>query len=238
MGWRWTHLCTMLKMNWSRLTASGTVLLAVALSGCGGSGGTPSETATQASNVSEPATTATSATTPAVPAETSLKAAAAKTHFPKLTIKIVVPGVSSSSEKIAIPVRYTCDGADQQPAVHWSNLPRGTKELVLFLNSFEYTAPNGGPLIYWAVAGLTPSSSGVPAGKLPASAIVGRNSAGQSRYNFCPAKGGEAKQYVMTVFALGQRIASKPGFSGEALYAAVKHAALAKGLTGFSYKRS
>ena len=115
-------------------------------------------------------------------------------------------------------------------------MPRGTVEIVLFISDLEETAPGGGELFSWAVAGLKPTPKGIAAGTLPAGAVVGRNSFGQARYTICPPKGG-VHHYVVAVYALQHPVSVKPGFAAEALSKTVSHTAEYSGLAGFSYKR-
>lgn len=148
-----------------------------------------------------------------------------------------VPAVKKVGEEILLPAKYTCDGANKPPTVSWNTIPHGTKELVLFLSSFSYEGPHGGPIVYWAVTGLKPTAKGITLGALPSGTVVGRDNSGKTGYYFCPAKG-TANQYVFTVFALTKSLNAKSGFNGEALYNTARETAENKGFTGFTYKRS
>ncbi|HEY2283959.1 MAG TPA: YbhB/YbcL family Raf kinase inhibitor-like protein [Solirubrobacteraceae bacterium] len=222
----------------ANIATSGALMLALVLAGCGGSSSTSKSSSASASTgqtASAGATTQTSggATGGAQSGEQTPKTSASKEHLPKVTILMSSPAFHSGAP---IAARYTCDGADMSPPIRWSAIPHGTAELALFILNLNSPA-GGGPLIYWAVAGLHPTLHGIAAGKLPAGAIVGRNSLGQSRYTICPAKSDGAQQYVVALFALQHPVAAAPGFNADALYKTASNAAEDKGLMGFSYQR-
>jgi phosphatidylethanolamine-binding protein (PEBP) family uncharacterized protein len=112
--------------------------------------------------------------------------------------------------------QYTCQGADESPPLQWSGVPAGTSELALFVIASK---PVAGKLVYpWAVAGISPTITGVRAGQAPAGAVVGRSSSGQTRYSLCPSGGGR-ETYVFIMFALPHSLSPKPGFEPTALRA-------------------
>lgn len=217
------------------MAVCGVLMLTPALVGCGGSD-SPSQSSSAPASASQtaPATTGaqTSGSTPGK--EQAPTTNAPKEHIPKVTIRVSSPAFKGASP---ISAQYTCDGADMSPPVQWTAIPQGTAELVLFILNLNSPPGNAGPLVYWAVAGLDPTLQGIPAGKLPPGAVVGRNSLGQSRYTICPAKSEGMQHYVAALFALQHPIPTKPGFNAGALYKAVSNAAENKGLTIFSYQR-
>jgi phosphatidylethanolamine-binding protein (PEBP) family uncharacterized protein len=110
----------------------------------------------------------------------------------------------------SIPSTYTCDGAGISPPLHWQKVPSGATELVLFVIDDSSPGSNGG--IRWVVGGVSPSSNGVAAGKVPAGAVVGVNTAGTSAYSpICPAPG-HTDTIEFVLYALKKRIALSPGF--------------------------
>jgi len=83
----------------------------------------------------------------------------------------------------AIPKRYTCDGANVSPALHWTAAPRGTAAFSLTV--FDPDAPNGG-FLHWRIARLPATTRGLPAG----SKLGGQNGAGRRGYTGpCPPSG-------------------------------------------------
>jgi phosphatidylethanolamine-binding protein (PEBP) family uncharacterized protein len=222
-------------------TVSGVLVLGLIMVGCGGSSSTSSSTqAANAGQTSSSQQTGTSAGAGSNGTQTSAGASstptttAPKEHVPKEVLQISSPAFG---EGTAIAPRYTCDGADVSPPLRWSTPPSGTVELALFISDFEGTAPGGGELISWAVAGLQPTLTGIGAGRLPAGAIVGRNSFGRARYTVCPPKGSPLQHYVVALYALQHPLGAQPGFSANALAETASHKAEYSGLTGFSYKR-
>ena len=109
-----------------------------------------------------------------------------------------------------IPSQYTCAGAGISPPLNWEKVPAGAAELVLFVIDDSSSSSSGG--IRWIVGGIDPSSTGVAAGKLPAGAIVGANTAGKATYSpICPAQGkSDTIEFVM--YALRKTIPLSPGF--------------------------
>jgi phosphatidylethanolamine-binding protein (PEBP) family uncharacterized protein len=110
----------------------------------------------------------------------------------------------------AIPAQYTCAGAGISPPLSWQKVPAKAAELVLFVIDNNISNSDGG--IRWVVAGIDPSSTGVAAGKLPAGAIVGTNTARKATYSpICPAHGkSDTIEFVM--YALKKTISLSPGF--------------------------
>jgi Raf kinase inhibitor-like YbhB/YbcL family protein len=111
----------------------------------------------------------------------------------------------------AIPRAYTCDGPDTQLPLHWTGVPAGAKELVLVMRDPD--AP-GGPFVHWALAGIPPSATGVPAGGV----IPGRNSFGSLSYRGpCPPPGDKPHHYVLTLNALATPSGLHAGFNPDEL---------------------
>ena len=215
-------------------------LAAVALAGCGGSSSsstttvvvpsspaasTPAATSNAASPP-PPATTA-GATTGASSAskaahgsaKTSSKTSSASSATSSSSGEVYsTPGAFSiSSSAFAlngeIPSQYTCAGAGISPPLSWEKVPAHAVELLLFViddTADSYANPNGG--IRWVVGGIDPSSTGVPAGKVPAGGIVGTDTAGKAAYTpICP-PAGKSDRIEFTLYALSKRIKIAPGF--------------------------
>jgi phosphatidylethanolamine-binding protein (PEBP) family uncharacterized protein len=206
------------------LTAVGVAfVLGLVIAGCGGSGTTTQAPASKAPSAIQTATTA--ASTDTAPKATS-------THTEKVPeVKITV---GSSVKLRPLPSRYTCDGADISPPLSWGQVPANTVEVDLFVAD---ESAGSTTVIDWAVAGLAPTVHTLSAGRLPAGTIVGRNSLGLIAYSICPRRGSKAS-YVVLVDPLPRRIATKRGFSSEALVKQVIGAAESEGQLGFSYTRA
>src|ERR1051326_7545347 len=61
-----------------------------------------------------------------------------------------------------IPRRYTGEGEDLSPPLHWANLPAGTCELALIVEDPD--APTPRPFVHWLPYGIPPARDGLPEG--------------------------------------------------------------------------
>jgi hypothetical protein len=110
----------------------------------------------------------------------------------------------------AIPVKYTCDGANISPALEWTHVPAKAAALVLFVIDDTPTGPASG--IRWVVGDIDPSSRGVAAGQVPAGGIVGADTQGHAGYGgICPAHG-KTSTIEIELYALSKKIPLSPGF--------------------------
>jgi phosphatidylethanolamine-binding protein (PEBP) family uncharacterized protein len=105
--------------------------------------------------------------------------------------------------------RYTCRGANVSPPVQWVGVSPQAKEILVLVRSL--VGP-GRFVVNWAVAGISPSATGIAEGKLPSGAIVGRNSFGRVGYSLCPAKGARVELVGIAVNALPHKLGLPPGF--------------------------
>jgi phosphatidylethanolamine-binding protein (PEBP) family uncharacterized protein len=86
------------------------------------------------------------------------------------------------------------------------------------------------------VAGLKPGLRKLSSGRLPAGAVVGRNSYGETGYSVCPPSG-QTSSYFVLVIPLPRRLPVKPGFEGQALSAKAVQVASHEGQMSFEYQR-
>lgn len=130
---------------------------------------------------------------------------------------------------------YTCDGKDSWPALRWSGVPAGSAELILYAMN---VAPVEGKLfVDWALAGLSPSLTGIEAGKLPKGAILGTNSFGKRDYEICPPSG-SGEIYIFAVYALPKALSPPRGFDARELRQQVLDVSGNVGLLSAYYARS
>jgi hypothetical protein len=109
-----------------------------------------------------------------------------------------------------IDAQYTCKGADVSPAISWTGVPAGTKELAITLTDID--ASN---FVHWVIAGLDPASSGIAAGKVPAGAVQAANGFGDAKYGGpCPPDG--THTYLLRLYAVGARSGIANGMAGAA----------------------
>jgi phosphatidylethanolamine-binding protein (PEBP) family uncharacterized protein len=113
-------------------------------------------------------------------------------------------------------------------------VPNGAAEVfVLAVN------PNGGSReeVQWAIAGIPPSTTSIPAGSLPAGAFAGTNSAGKVGWGgMCGAKG-QLQHVLFLFYALREKLKLKSGFNPLEVRGGLKGATLASGLTLATYQR-
>ena len=76
-----------------------------------------------------------------------------------------------------IPQQHTCDGADQSPALHWGEVPEGTRSFALIVDDPD--APRG-TFTHWLAWGIDPAAGGLREGE--AAPVEGSNDLGQTNY--------------------------------------------------------
>jgi Raf kinase inhibitor-like YbhB/YbcL family protein len=109
-----------------------------------------------------------------------------------------------------IPVRYTCEGANESPPLQWSNVPAGTAQLFLFVLDLAGGQKNA---IRWAVGNINPTITRFGAGSIPSGAVLGRNSLGKAAWGgICPPKG-NPHNIVFLLYALRKKLNLSNGFA-------------------------
>lgn len=114
-------------------------------------------------------------------------------------------------EPASLPTNYSCDGEDKWPQFHWSGVPAGTAEVILY--GMNVQPVEGKLFVDWAVAGLDPDLPEIVSGRLPKGAVVGTNSFGKQGYSLCPSGKGEI--YMFALYALPKRLGLSPGFDAR-----------------------
>jgi Raf kinase inhibitor-like YbhB/YbcL family protein len=128
-------------------------------------------------------------------------------------MEVSIPVLIGPEHKL--PKGYTCDGEDISFPMQWSGVPNGTPELAMFVLNLRPV--NHSVFFDWAVAGISPTSHGIPTGALPPGAVAGRNSFGKVGYSICPPKG-TYERYVVRLLALPHSLAVQTGFDPQKLY--------------------
>jgi phosphatidylethanolamine-binding protein (PEBP) family uncharacterized protein len=214
------------------------VVALAALCGCGSSNAPSTSTAKAAVNTTSATTTAAPTNTATTPTSTPTTSTAARPgahveeHTPVTAdVEISSPAVRDEG---SLPAQYTCDGQDTALPLRWKGIPPGTAELALYI--LKVNPVNGKLFFDWAVTGLKPTTRGITAGKLPAGAVVGASSNGQTSYYLCPPKG-PAEKYLAVLFALPHKLSAKAGFDATTQrLEAVRHANY-EGFLFFTYHR-
>ena len=97
-----------------------------------------------------------------------------------------------------IPVRYTCDGANQSPALHWGEPPQDTKSFALVIDDPD--APSG-TFRHWGVHDIPASARSIGSGQHIGKEVA--NDFGKPGYGGpCPPKGHGPHHYHFKLFAL------------------------------------
>jgi Raf kinase inhibitor-like YbhB/YbcL family protein len=107
----------------------------------------------------------------------------------------------------AIPRRYTCDGEDVSPALHWSGVPEGSRSLALVVDDPDAPDPEAPRMTYvhWVLYNLPADSAGlaeaVAPDQLPDGTGQGVNDWGRTGYGGpCPPIG--RHRYFHKLYAL------------------------------------
>jgi Raf kinase inhibitor-like YbhB/YbcL family protein len=97
-----------------------------------------------------------------------------------------------------IPTQFTCDGADQTPALHWSDPPAATKSFALVIDDPD--APSG-TFRHWGVYDIPASARSIGGGQRVGTEV--NNDKGTKGYTGpCPPPGHGPHHYHFKLFAL------------------------------------
>lgn len=97
----------------------------------------------------------------------------------------------------AIPIQFTCSGANQSPPLEWTGVPQGTKSLALIMQDPD--APSG-TFVHWVVYDIPPVVSGFRQNTYQGK--EGANSMGKEEYmGPCPPPG-NPHHYHFKLYAL------------------------------------
>ena len=137
----------------------------------------------------------------------------------------------------AVPVRFTCDGADEPPLVSWDRPPDGTRAVAMIMDDPD--AP-GGIFAHWIAFNLDPddnSTGSLIDGDAAESAIEGANDFGATGYGGpCPPSG-ETHEYRFSVFALISPLALDATATAPDVLAAMRGTVIGHGVLSAEYAR-
>jgi Raf kinase inhibitor-like YbhB/YbcL family protein len=150
-------------------------------------------------------------------------------------------GLSSSAfqANLAIPKKYTCDGADTSVPLTWTDPPSGVKSFALIADDPD--APRG-TWVHWVLYDLPADTTGLEEGvptkeTLQNGASQGRNDFGKIGYGGpCPPPG-PAHHYHFKLYALADQIRLKPGATKQQVLDAMKGHILGQAELVGTYKR-
>jgi len=124
-------------------------------------------------------------------------------------MKMVVLALTSESfvQNGMIPIRHTCDGQDISPELSWTEIPAGTKSLVLIVDDPDAPDPADPKMtwVHWVLYNIPPDTNGLPEGAsvagLPSGTREGINDWQRTGYGGpCPPIG--AHRYFHKLYAV------------------------------------
>lgn len=145
-----------------------------------------------------------------------------------------------------IPAKHTGEGEDVSPALAWSGVPEGTKELALICDDPD--APTPQPWVHWVIYKIPADCPGLPEGvakgatlEEPAGALQGKNSwpSGQTvgYRGPMPPPGHGVHRYFFRLYALGTELAVEPGADKATLLQKMSGQMLDEGQLMGTYQR-
>jgi len=104
-----------------------------------------------------------------------------------------------------IPAKYTCEGSDVSPPLAWSDLPAGTRSLVLIVDDPDAPDPAAPKMtwVHWVLYNIPPQASGLAEAvrMLPPETLEGTNDWHRTGYGGpCPPIG--RHRYFHKLYAL------------------------------------
>lgn len=122
-------------------------------------------------------------------------------------------------EDDTIPRRYTKDGENISPPLAWSDVPDGTKEMILVLLDTKAREPR--PFTHWILYGIDPALDELPEGvshqRSPEvdgrELLQGRNDLENVGYDGPQPPLGPAHDYHFKLYALDKPLEAGPGIS-------------------------
>lgn len=139
-----------------------------------------------------------------------------------------------------VPPRYGCFGENVQPAFRFSNPPPGTASHALIFHDIDVAldgrTEDG---LHWVLWNIAPEAGGIPEGRLPDGAVVGRNVENKNAYLGPGAPAGPRfHHYVFELYALDSLLDLPPTASRPELLAAMEGKTVGKAAYVGRFKRS
>jgi Raf kinase inhibitor-like YbhB/YbcL family protein len=132
-----------------------------------------------------------------------------------------------------IPSKFTCDGADANPALRFEGAPAAAKSLALIVDDPD--APVG-LFTHWLVWNINSKTTEIAENSAPGGAVQGTNDFPKKGYGGpCPPSG--THRYYFKIFALDQALDLKPGAKRAEVDAAMHGHVIAQGELMGRYSR-
>src|SRR5262249_3509888 len=139
----------------------------------------------------------------------------------------------------AIPAEYTCDGKNISPSLKWTDVPGGTKSLVLICDDPD--APSG-TWTHWVLFDIPANVSELPEGISATEQVLEKAKHGINDFNKvgyggpCPPPG-NAHHYHFKLYALDGELNLNPRAAKDRVMSAMKGHILAEGQLIGTYKK-
>jgi Raf kinase inhibitor-like YbhB/YbcL family protein len=138
---------------------------------------------------------------------------------------------SAFGEGQRIPKKYTADGKDTSPPLHWSGVPRGTKNIAIICDDPD--AP-GKVWVHWVLFNLPARTRELSGGVAKRRTVLhgarqGTNDMRKIGYNGPAPPRGKPHHYHFKVYALDKKLRLRAGATKQELVAVMKGHILAEG---------
>jgi Raf kinase inhibitor-like YbhB/YbcL family protein len=152
-----------------------------------------------------------------------------KPTYEEKNLKVTCPAFEEGTH---IPITYTCDGDNVNPAIYVNNIPADTKSLAIIL---EDRSAGSKPISHWLAWNIVVADSNV----IPENSITGiegTNSMGKHGYSG-PCSPKDVHKYYFKVYALNSMLTLKDGANRNALEKMMKGHILRTGELMGHYKQ-
>lgn len=143
-------------------------------------------------------------------------AAGAFAQAPQARIAVTSPTLADGQP---VPRQHTPDGRNDSPALAWTGVPAGTRELMVFCEDPDVGNPP--PFVHWVVYGIPATATGLPEAlpidsSTPMPPSLGKAKQGLSGFRRAIYRGpappvGKPHDYHFVVYALDAPIVQKEG---------------------------
>jgi Raf kinase inhibitor-like YbhB/YbcL family protein len=149
-----------------------------------------------------------------------------------MTIEVTSPAFDQGG---LIPTKHTGEGQDVSPALNWSTLPEGTREIALICDDPD--APRPQPWVHWVLYKIPADRTGLPEGSAQG-ALEGENDFGRVGYGGpMPPRGHGVHHYYFKVYALDIELEAEARLTKEQFLETMKGHVLDEGELVGTYER-
>jgi Raf kinase inhibitor-like YbhB/YbcL family protein len=133
-----------------------------------------------------------------------------------------------------VPQKFTCDGSNVNPSLHFGGAPAEAKSLALIVDDPD--APSG-LFTHWIIWNIDPKTTDIAENSAPPNAVQGTNDFGKTGYGGpCPPSG--THRYYFKIFALDRPLNLKTSAKRKELDAAMRGHTIAQGELMARYSRN